>query len=111
MEKYDTEMRKAQCKEKNLDPKTWHGKTVKNGQFHFATVDRTTTWRSARRKLAIKLGVPEVNPVTQSFQVEFSNDPEDVMNTRPLFSTPPLYFECDCGAGYITCTSCALKDL
>ena len=70
MEKYDTERRKAQCKEKNLDPKTWYGKTVKNGQFHFATVERTTTWRSARRKLAIKLGVPEVNSVTQSFQVE-----------------------------------------
>ena len=99
MEKYDTERRKAQCKEKNLDPKTWYGKTVKNGQFHFATVERTTTWRSARRKLAIKLGVPEVNSVTQSFQVEFSNDPEDVMNTLPLFSSdnpPLLVFECNC---------------
>ena len=99
MEKYDTERRKAQCKEKNLDPKTWHGKAVKNGQFHFATVDRTTTWRSAERKLAIKLGVPMVDPVTEHCRVEFSNDPEDVMNTRPLFSSnnPPLIvFECDC---------------
>lgn len=95
----DQEERKAFCRKNNLDPFTWYGKAMKNGQIHYATVDRTTTWRSAERKIAKALGVPVKDPITEYCTVDISNMPEDIINGLKPFDRdrnagiPEIIFE------------------